>query len=383
MTSCPQCHSTSFDRAGFRYLTSEKPVQRFLCKNCGYRFSQHNSFNSNSAKTSGSQVGASIEVINLALPTTELKIAGSLHNKNEEKVIEYLQHLQRQNASLSTQRTFSSLLHKLINNHGDLMNPDNVKDVLVKLNATDNTKALMVTAYSSFLKYHAISWLPPKYTRPQTIPWIPTETMIDALISGTTQPISTLLLLLKHTGMRIGEAVRLQYTDVNAPNRTISVNFPEKGSNTRIIKVPQQVIDCLYSLPKSGGGIFGQFQNSQEEMAFRQNKEACLNHHRKRLARKLGTPELNSITFHTLRHWKGTIEYHETKDIIHVQYLLGHRNIQNTLRYIHMEQAIFKEADDKFHVKVAGTLDEATKLLEVGYEFVTDMDGKKLFRKRK
>jgi hypothetical protein len=48
-----------------------------------------------------------------------------------------------------------------------------------------------------------------------------------------------------------------------------------------------------------------------------------------------------------------------------------------------MEQAIFKDADDKVHVKVAETLDEATKLLEVGYEFVTDMEGKKLFRKRK
>ncbi len=383
MTNCPQCDSKSIDRDGFRYSTSEKPVQRFLCKNCGYRFSQHNSFNSNSAKTSGSQVGASIEVINLALPTTELKIAGSLHNKNEEKVIEYLRHLQRQNASLSTQRTFSSLLHKLINNHVDLMNPDDVKDVLVKLNATDSTKALTVTAYSSFLKYHGLSWLPPKYARPQTIPWIPTETMIDALISGTTQLISTLLLLLKHTGMRIGEAVRLQYTDVNAQNRTISVNLPEKGSNTRIIKVPQQATDCLHSLPKTGERIFGQFQSRQEEMAFRQNKEACLKHQRKRLASKLGIPELNSITFHTLRHWKGTMEYHETKDIIHVQYVLGHRNIQNTLKYIHLEQAIFKEADDKFHVRVAETLDEATKLLEVGYEFVTDMDGKKLFRKRK
>jgi hypothetical protein len=48
-----------------------------------------------------------------------------------------------------------------------------------------------------------------------------------------------------------------------------------------------------------------------------------------------------------------------------------------------MEQTIFKETEDKFHVKIADTLDEATKLLEVGYEFVTDMEGKKLFRKRK
>ena len=38
---------------------------------------------------------------------------------------------------------------------------------------------------------------------------------------------------------------------------------------------------------------------------------------------------------------------------------------------------------DKYHVKVAHSLDEACKLLEVGFEYVTDMDGAKIFRKRK
>ncbi len=38
---------------------------------------------------------------------------------------------------------------------------------------------------------------------------------------------------------------------------------------------------------------------------------------------------------------------------------------------------------EEFHVKVAETLDEACKLVEVGFEYVTDMDGNKLFRKRK
>jgi len=38
---------------------------------------------------------------------------------------------------------------------------------------------------------------------------------------------------------------------------------------------------------------------------------------------------------------------------------------------------------DEFHVKVPQSLDEACKLLEVGFEYVTDMNGAKLFRKRK
>lgn len=77
------------------------------------------------------------------------------------------------------------------------------------------------------------------------------------------------------------------------------------------------------------------------------------------------------------------MEYHKTHDILHVKKLLGHKNIENTLQYINTEQAVFQTRNDEFHVKVAETLDEACKLLEVGFEYVTEIDGKKLFRKRK
>jgi hypothetical protein len=40
-------------------------------------------------------------------------------------------------------------------------------------------------------------------------------------------------------------------------------------------------------------------------------------------------------------------------------------------------------SNDEFSVKVADTLNDAVKLLEVGYEFHMEIEGKKLFRKRK
>ena len=86
---------------------------------------------------------------------------------------------------------------------------------------------------------------------------------------------------------------------------------------------------------------------------------------------------------HTFRHWKATTEYHKTRDILHVQQLLGHRDLRNTLIYINLEKALFQNADEEFYVKVAQNLDEACKLLEVGFEYVTDINGAKLFRKRK
>jgi hypothetical protein len=48
-----------------------------------------------------------------------------------------------------------------------------------------------------------------------------------------------------------------------------------------------------------------------------------------------------------------------------------------------MEQAIFSGAVDEYHVKAVSTAEEATALLSIGFEYVIEIDGKRLFRKRK
>jgi len=64
--------------------------------------------------------------------------------------------------------------------------------------------------------------------------------------------------------------------------------------------------------------------------------------------------------------------------------VLGHRATKSTTTNLNLEAALYQNSSsDDFHVKVAQTLEDACKLLESGFEYVTDMDGKKLFRKRK
>lgn len=106
-------------------------------------------------------------------------------------------------------------------------------------------------------------------------------------------------------------------------------------------------------------------------------------HQRKRITHTYGNPRLREITFRTFRHWKGTIEYHKTHDSYHVKKLLGHKRLRSTEIYINLEQAVFTQENDEYHVKAVETLEEACKLLEVGFEYVTDMDSFKVFRKRK
>jgi len=57
--------------------------------------------------------------------------------------------------------------------------------------------------------------------------------------------------------------------------------------------------------------------------------------------------------------------------------------LQSTEIYINLEQALFKEETDEFHVKAVKTLDEIRKLVEVGFEKVDEIDGFHIYRKRK
>jgi len=67
----------------------------------------------------------------------------------------------------------------------------------------------------------------------------------------------------------------------------------------------------------------------------------------------------------------------------HVRRLPGHKSILNTQMYVNLEQAFFGVTSEDYTVKVAFNVEEACKLLEVGFEYVAEFEGKKLFRKRK
>jgi integrase len=104
---------------------------------------------------------------------------------------------------------------------------------------------------------------------------------------------------------------------------------------------------------------------------------------RKRLAHKLGNPRIRKIGFHTFRHWKATMLYHETKDPLLVKEFLGHRNLDTTLLYIQLEKTLFKTDSDKFTVKAVREPEEIQGLLEVGFEYMCQKDSLLFFRKRK
>jgi integrase len=237
----------------------------------------------------------------------------------------------------------------------------------------------VIVAYTSFLKYIGLSWEQPRCILTRKIPFIPAEQEIDDLIAGNPTAVATMLQLLKETAMRSGEAIRLKWIDIDFQRKIIMCNDPEKGSLPRIFNsLTGKLLSMLNALPRTTDYVFG--KSSLNSL------KATYTRARKRIAFKLQNPRLKEIHFHTLRHWKGTMEYHYTKDILHVKEFLGHVTIDNTLLYIQLDKQLFSNVpEDSFITRVATVAEEACKLIEVGFDYVTGEygDGGKIFRKRK
>jgi len=306
---------------------------------------------------------------------TELLREGDLQSADARaELIQFAVWLRSQGRAEDTAYRQSRILRILWQRGADLGNPESVKKIIsLQDKWCQGRKENAVNAYTNLLIMQGKEWKPPQYRRIQKIPFFPQEKEINDLIAGCGNRTSAFLQLLKETGIRAGEAWQIEWTDIDIETRIIRVK-PEKGSNPRAPKISEKLLAMLQGIRKNSNRVFGNYTLAGFSCSFQRQ--------RKKTALKLQNPRIAQITFHTLRHWKATMEYHRTKDILYVMKLLGHKNIKNTLVYTQLLP--FKE-DDQFTCKVATITAEACKLIEDGFAYVTGEygDGGKIFKKPK
>ena len=276
-----------------------------------------------------------------------------------------------------TQETIKSQIQvlKQFAKQTDITQPEQVQNLLAELKWKNSTKNKAIRIYSQYLKFLGKQWDKPEYAKTREIAFIPTEKEIDMLITGTRRGKTAILLqLLKETAARLGEAAKLKWTNLDTKRKTIYIEA-EKGSNSRILPISDTLLAMLNTLPKKQETIFA---SSKESL--RRVFEVSRN----RIAKRSKKPRLQKIHLHTLRHWKATMEYHKTKDIIHVKKFLGHRSIESTMVYINIEQALWLQSTDTWTCKVAHSEQEARRLIEAGFTYVNNLgDQCALYKKLK
>ncbi len=377
MPSCPECQSTRTWKDGLRQLANGESSQRFLCRGCGFRFSEK------SWKTQNSSCNKHIEhqisvnetklMKNLVRVEKHPEVAQREGTKPDAETIrgliaQYMYWLEKEGYKTSA---YLKLIRVLARRGANLLEPESVKAAIAKQKWKDGTKMLAVHAYNIMAKMLKIEWTPPKYTQEEILPFIPEGEELNVLIAACrSRRMAAYLQTLKETFADPGEALRLRWIDVDFSRNTITINRPVKGHTPRQLKVSTRLLAMLNALPKDSERIFPTTYSSVS---------TCFHNLKLRVSQTLKNPRLRKITLTTFRHWGATMTYHYTKNILLVQKLLGHKHIQNTMKYT---QLVSFE-DSEFDVSTATTVEEAKELLAVGFEYVTERRGVMLFRRPK
>jgi integrase len=171
-------------------------------------------------------------------------------------------------------------------------------------------------------------------TVPQGLPKnprkIPTKEEIEIVKNSTSAPFGILAYTLLHLGLRKGEILALEATDIDRKNNRVYINksvyfkgnqpftkLPKTRAGKRVVVLPQCLKDVL---PKQHIGLIfpgknGLMTASEFQLGWEKyQKETGLN-----------------ITPHQLRHAYASYILHDSKiDVKTAQYLMGHADISTT-----------------------------------------------------
>ena len=288
------------------------------------------------------------------------------------RILNLLLHLRKQGFRYSTLDGFSRRL-RAISNNSDLDDPESVKEYIARLECSEGYKGNLVNCYNHYVRFYGLSWSKPFYNRVDRITRIPREQDINKVISHASLKYALAYSILRDTGMRPIELTWLRLKHIDLENGRVYPGSAKHGRG-RILKLKPSTLAMLKRYVQchnatSDSKIWTDTRRLRENWA----------RLRKSVATKLSEPQLNHIRLYDLRHHYASLLYQKTKDIIHVQRQLGHRNIQNTLRYIH---GIDLDAET-FIVKIAVNVEQSTPLLEAGFTFVAVIEEKYVFRKPK
>lgn len=142
--------------------------------------------------------------------------------------------------------------------------------------------------------------------------------------------------ILATTGCRVDELMRIQFSDINRHDLTITIQRGSKGSESRTRRLSQSLVNALYDAKERHS--IGDYDFVSDIIVAKSNdiqtKKKMLRRYFLGLRRHLFKSE-NLPGLHGFRHSKAFIVYEETKgDVYAVKTCLGHKTISSTEHYL-------------------------------------------------
>ena len=246
--TCPECGSPKVGKDGLRHLDDGSTIQRMRCRTCLVRFSARDKFQRVNTKTlkRSPDIPANRQVCvamargakNLSATVTKT-VAGEV----DARIVQYEWKCRKRQLAENTIQKRRYYLSRLLRDGANLDDPDSVEALLATKYPTA-TRWTMVIAYRSYCKMFSIQWEPVKIKYQPKMPYIPTEEECNIFIAAMPKTLLVLCRMLFETGARIGEALKVEWQDVDAENCKIAIRQPEKGSNLGLLRSQENASIC-------------------------------------------------------------------------------------------------------------------------------------------
>jgi integrase len=209
-----------------------------------------------------------------------------------------------------------------------LEQPEIVKGFIAEKNCSNAFKETLIEAYDLYTKANNIVWKKPFYDRYDKLPKIPSEEKLNMIIARSSKKFALVFSMMKDLGTRPVELTWLKVKDIDLEKGIVTITSA-KHCVGRTLKLKSQTLIMLnaYVLLKKLN------QNDRLFPVESGSLSESYRRFRNKLADNLGDMSIKSIRLYDFRHFKATMEYHRTKDLLHVKRLLGHKDLRTTLRY--------------------------------------------------
>jgi integrase/recombinase XerD len=271
---------------------------------------------------------------------------------NKEDADKYLQktavELKLRGASQRTIESYTFFLRPYLSSIKDplVSDTDEVKFFLASLieRYSNKSRALASSALRFFYKRvidrpHIVAKIEtPKKERYLPVVLSPTE-VVSLIEAADTKKSRLMIKMLYGSGLRVSELVNLKPGDLDF-KEMIGTIRKGKGSKDRIFKMSEDIAGELKDYiigVKDRAGIAPRYLFSEDSPLTTRNIQKII----QRTSRKAGIAK--RVTPHTLRHSFATHLLDAGENIVMIQQLLGHENLETTRIYTHISQEQIKK----------------------------------------
>ena len=257
-----------------------------------------------------------------------------------QKYVETLQLKAYSPSTITTYRNeFAQLLYILKDKNVNELDSKRLRDYFIyctnTLGLSENTLHSRINAvkfyFEKVLGRDKFFFEIPRPKKPLQLPNVLAISQVEKLFSKLENlKHKTMLFVAYSAGLRVSEVVNLRVKDIHSARMVINIKGA-KGKKDRMVSLSEGILDLLrkYYLAYTPKEWLFEGQHKEEPYCTRSLQQIF---YRAKNEAKI----IQDVTFHSLRHSYATHLHERGTDIKLIQELLGHNDIQTTMRYTHV-----------------------------------------------